>query len=492
MKKTLKVIVRCILFICVLAVVLGKTASVVGRKESYSKYADYYDRPEEFDVLFFGTSHVLRGVFPMELWNDYGIVSYNMSNNAETLAESYWVLRNTLDYSSPELVVIDLYKISMNEKIGRDEETGELFKEYLHDYMDALPMSWTKLQAIWDLLPPGDRMEFLFDFSLYHERWSLLGKEDFDPVKSPEKGAEGYAEIVSTTGPVELATDVRNEENTLGKYYLEKMIELCQKKGIEVLLTCIPYGGITEEDREWINSGYTIAEKYGISYANMLEEEELINYSIDCSDSNSHLNVSGGRKVTEYLGAYMTEHYEIPDRRNQKNCAEWFADYQNYMEEKLHLLSAEADIYKYLLLLNDQSMSCCCYIRAGSRIYDDQLAIELLHNTGSDKRLEEARIKNEDYLVLFDNYTGQVYEFVGDETFERNVQFGLFEYDTDENGEKQLHIEFSKDNYLTDSTERPSDLHVLVFNNANGEMVDKARFIMAESMTRKEIKMQAD
>ena len=48
------------------------------------------------------------------------------------------------------------------------------------------------------------------------------------------------------------------------------------------------------------------------------------------------------------------------------------------------------------------------------------------------------------------------------------------------------------DNYLTDSTERPSDLHVLVFNNANGEMVDKARFIMAESMTRKEIKMQAD
>ena len=93
---------------------------------------------------------------------------------------------------------------------------------------------------------------------------------------------------------------------------------------------------------------------------------------------------------------------------------------------------------------------------------------------------------------FFDNYTGQVYEFVGDETFERNVQFGLFEYDTDESGEKQLHIEFSKDNYLTDSTERPSDLHVLVFNNANGEMVDKARFIMAESMTRKEIKMQAD
>ena len=62
----------------------------------------------------------------------------------------------------------------------------------------------------------------------------------------------------------------------------------------------------------------------------------------------------------------------------------------------------------------------------------------------------------------------------------------------DENGEKQLHIEDSADNYLTDSRERPSDLHVLVFDNADGEMVDKARFIMTESMNRKEIKKQAD
>ena len=492
MKMVIKVIVKCMLFLCVLAAVIGKTASVVERKESDSKFTDFYKHPEEFDVLFFGTSHVLRGIFPMELWNDYGIVSYNMSNNAETLAETYWVLKNTLNYSSPELVVIDLYKIPLNEKISRDEETGELLKEYLHDYMDSLPLSVTKIQAVWDLLPPGDRMEFLFDFSMYHERWSVLGQGDFEPAKSLEKGAGSYAGIVSTTGPEALSTDVRNEEHTLGKDYLEKMIELCQERGIEVLLTYIPYGEISEEDRSWANSGYTIAEKYKIAYANMLEEEGLIHYQIDCSDSDSHLNVSGGRKVTEYLGAYVTEHYHIPDRRNQAEYAAWFGDYQEYMEEKLQALSQEADLYKYLLLLRDQSLSCCCYIRAGSRIYEDELAVELLHNIGADERLEEARKNNEDYLVLFDNFDAQVYEFVGDETFENNVRFGLFEYYVDENGEKQLHIEDSADNYLTDSRERPSDLHVLVFDNADGEMVDKARFIMTESMNRKEIKKQAD
>ena len=34
------------------------------------------------------------------------------------------------------------------------------------------------------------------------------------------------------------------EQKRLWKKYLRKMIELCQEKGIEILLTYIPYGGI--------------------------------------------------------------------------------------------------------------------------------------------------------------------------------------------------------------------------------------------------------
>ena len=61
--------------------------------------------------------------------------------------------------------------------------------------MDSLPLSVTKIQAVWDLLPPGDRMEFLFDFSMYHERWSVLGQGDFEPAKSLEKGLEVMREL---------------------------------------------------------------------------------------------------------------------------------------------------------------------------------------------------------------------------------------------------------------------------------------------------------
>lgn len=46
---------------------------------AYSKNRDFIEHSDSYDVLFFGNSHMANGVFPMELWNDYGIVSYNLA-----------------------------------------------------------------------------------------------------------------------------------------------------------------------------------------------------------------------------------------------------------------------------------------------------------------------------------------------------------------------------------------------------------------------------
>ena len=66
-----------ICFGMILVLVVGVTQKLFERKYSYSKYYDFYKQQQDFDVLFLGTSHVLNAVYPMELWRDYGIVSYN-------------------------------------------------------------------------------------------------------------------------------------------------------------------------------------------------------------------------------------------------------------------------------------------------------------------------------------------------------------------------------------------------------------------------------
>ena len=60
-----------------LVLILVRISGLVERKSAYQKNGDFMEQSEDLDVLFLGTSHVINGVFPMELWKEYGITSYN-------------------------------------------------------------------------------------------------------------------------------------------------------------------------------------------------------------------------------------------------------------------------------------------------------------------------------------------------------------------------------------------------------------------------------
>ena len=59
-----------------LVLILVRISGLVERKSAYQKNGDFMEQSEDLDVLFLGTSHVINGVFPMELWKEYGITSY--------------------------------------------------------------------------------------------------------------------------------------------------------------------------------------------------------------------------------------------------------------------------------------------------------------------------------------------------------------------------------------------------------------------------------
>lgn len=75
--KKIKRIISCAITICLTIGILTYLTDLMERKSSDQKYEDFWKQEEGFDVLFFGTSHMINGVFPMKLWDDYGIVSYN-------------------------------------------------------------------------------------------------------------------------------------------------------------------------------------------------------------------------------------------------------------------------------------------------------------------------------------------------------------------------------------------------------------------------------
>lgn len=91
MKNVIKSILSTLIVLGMIILGIVYFADVTERKESREKFAQFYNEEENVDVLFVGSSHVLNGIFHMELWNDYGIVSYNMAGHGNRMILNYWV-----------------------------------------------------------------------------------------------------------------------------------------------------------------------------------------------------------------------------------------------------------------------------------------------------------------------------------------------------------------------------------------------------------------
>ena len=86
-----------------------RSNEVLLMKSNEEKFADYYSlENKDHDVLFLGTSHMLNSIIPMELWDHFGLTSYNMAIRNGRIPTDYWILKNALHYSKPKVVVIDI------------------------------------------------------------------------------------------------------------------------------------------------------------------------------------------------------------------------------------------------------------------------------------------------------------------------------------------------------------------------------------------------
>ncbi len=398
-------------FCVLLAAVLGATQRLFERKYSYTKYYDFYHQEQDFDVLFLGTSHVLNAVYPMELWRDYGIVSYNMANHSENICTNYWQLRNALQYTKPKVVVIDLYAVDGDGKVN---------EQYLHNFLDEVPFSPLKIEMVRDLLEPDKRMEYLFNLSLYHSRWEEIGREDLKPSRGVEKGAELRDEVTVNVPPVLIPKEEYDPTERLNKQYLQKIIDLCKEQDIDIILMYVPYT-MPEGDQMVANWGYVAAQKNGIPYLNFVYEDLKINYATDCADEGHHLNASGARKLTDYLGKYISTNYDVEDHREDPAYDFWYQDYDAYREMKRDWLKGQKNIWSYLLLLNDREYLTKIYASDSNYIYKDSEMRELVGNISVFGRVEylEPLDKGRDDYVTVEIYTNDGEELLDTRTLIR-------------------------------------------------------------------------
>ena len=427
MKKNVSRILGLVLCLCVFLGSLSLASLITSNKTSYYRFSPFIEHAENYDVLFFGTSHVNDGVFPLQLWEEYGICAYNCATPGSAMPSTYWGVMNALDYSAPKLIVVDCYNIGFPSKNSNIAAA--------HSLLDAFPLSFTKLRAAWDLgNDAGDyrqALELMFPFAQYHSRWSSLTENDFDPERNRENGATRAVNVVSVPLeelPSSLEPMALNDSMP-GVAYLRRLLDTCAQRKIPVLLTYLPFPA-SLENRQEAAAIEALAKEYNLNYINFLEMQ-VINDATDHYDGFSHLNPSGGQRITAWLGDFISRNYSLPQRRDDPSYAFMEQHLEDARQYQRTVLAEQSYLSTYLMLLRNTNFSAVIHLPADSAAGLGDLELSLLENIPIGEKptlLRQAAEAGAEYLLVVDSAAGEIYEFAGELPAGLSCSLGQFRF----------------------------------------------------------------
>lgn len=311
----LKITIRCALFLVVFALIFGYCSDMVRRQDDEVDAIHGYYGVEEntLDVLFMGSSPYLRGISP-NIMEDNGFTSYVRASALQPPSTTYHLLAESLEYQSPELVV--LFPDNIFTEYDYVEREGDLRRA-----LDGMKISMHKIEAVSVITAADERqtmLSYLFPFFRYHERWKevewFVDEPETLPLYSETNGNVSLPDISPQEYPENFMEDMGEalpELDGESVYYFEKIIALCKENDIEVLLMHMPKMSWSYGQSQAISN---FAEEMDVAYLDMdLEDVRLelgLDTQVDYYDQG-HMNTTGTVKVSKWLGAYLAETYEL-------------------------------------------------------------------------------------------------------------------------------------------------------------------------------------
>ena len=443
----LKKIIRIVAFIVILVLAVQVAAYVLKDKSSFNKNKDFFAQKEDFDVLFFGSSHTEIFVNPMDLWKEYGIVSYNLGCPEESVPITYWSMRNAITVHTPKVIVYDVSMFNL-AALYTDEE-------HLHYALDSYPLSQLKIDAVNELLNDRDeKLEMFFILGNYHNRWKELKESAFKPKETFVKGnlSYGFWHTMDVKPLVqhELTQNVADiGANHKDLVYLQKIVDMCNENDIELLLVANPF--MCQEKRQAdIHAVEKFAKDNGVPFINFIDMNSVADLKIDCYD-DEHVNQSGLHKVTCYLGSYLKGMYNLDDHRDEEAYANWHDDYDSYKQLKLETLWWMVDDLDITLeMLHDTDYKSYIFVGKNASVnIDEDMFKTLIQNVGRKNitvgdgnnlksqelfplELIDDSLHNENYLAICKpdgSHDFDISEVIGDEaltTINETNKIGVF------------------------------------------------------------------
>lgn len=286
----------------------------------------YEEEKKDYDVVFVGDCEVYENFSPITLWEEYGVNSYIRGSAEQYIWQSYYILEDTLRYHTPEVVIFNVQAMQFNESQS---------EAYNRMTIEGMEWSMSKVNAINASMKEDEQfLDYVFPILRYHSRWNALTANDFKYMFETEKVSHnGYymrvdVKPVTVIPPERVLADYSFGDNAWK--YLNMMADLCEEKGIDLVLIKAPSLYPHWYD-QWDAQIEEFAEEKDLKFINFLDliDEIGIDYNTDTYDAGLHMNLAGAEKLSKYLGNVLTEEYGVPDRRDDEA---WQAIWQEKIE----------------------------------------------------------------------------------------------------------------------------------------------------------------
>lgn len=313
-KTTLKMAAGSVGFLAGLCVVLILAGRFLCRKSN----ADIYDTTavrtkdaevknevkDTIDVLFLGDSECYSSFNPLQMFAEHGYTSFICGTSAQRMCDSYAILQAAFETQTPEVVVLETNCLFRSVKSKGDS------KDYVLDRL-------------------SDHVEIFKN----HSRWKDAFVSTNSLTKKKNEKNRGFIKR-STVKPYEggaymHASEERKSMDADAEKYLLLMKEYCESHGAKLVLVSSP------SPKNWTyakhNSVSDWAQENAVTYEDLNLNDALgIDWASDTKDGGDHLNFEGAKKVSAYVGNWLSEAYGLNDKRNNPDYKHWEEDSVEY------------------------------------------------------------------------------------------------------------------------------------------------------------------
>lgn len=349
-KKVCKIVIFLFVFVVVFELLQGVLHyRWSGSEDLYTRNMLYQHQPEDsIDVLFFGTSELYAGVFPTAMYHQTGMTSFNFAISNKSAITTYYQLEYALKYQTPDIVVCDFVALFSDSLPDGNEA---IYRKVV----DTMPDYEIKCKLIRDLCKEDEtqsELSYYFPLLRYHSMWNDLTEKNFEKdyvydtayrqyrmgclLSAANYNANDYKQkYVIEPALWQAESDPDCKMSSVSIAYYDKMIALCNSRGIKVVALIPPkLTTATSKVSQWdVMKDYFASRNVDVIDYNTYEAVCGLNLALEEDYYNAaHLNDKGALKLSQDLAVKLSQTYHLADHR-ESGDDEKYAVWEQYWEE---------------------------------------------------------------------------------------------------------------------------------------------------------------